>query len=223
MWQITAIFSTICYTIIPGIMVMTGDKPTWKWRPWPNLIRIIFFIDYFFSVWSRIIWKINIVQTWVKIVKEKNKDAWCEKSHRKALEYWKCTLSFLACNSCRVVPPAVMDVWDHSCHPTPFQEEMIHVPAYTSWEMAPTSAIYVWKKGWDQLNTCQHCFARQCEPILNRSFSYKAGSKRTCCSVFPFHFMCVFPRLWVRLIYTHSAGNCFIFIYFFRWSATLTL
>lgn len=117
----------------------------------------------------------------------------------------------------------LMDVWDHYCHPTPFQEEMIHVPAYTSWEMAPTSAIYVWKKGWDQLNTCQHCFARQCEPILKRSFSHKAGSKRTCCSVLPFHFMCVFPRLWVRLIYTHSAAIVLFLFNFFRWSATLTL
>lgn len=50
----------------------------------------------------------------------------------KALEYLKRISSFLACNSCRFVPPAVMDVWDHYCQPTPFQEEMIHVPAYTS-------------------------------------------------------------------------------------------
>lgn len=96
----------------------------------------------------------------------------------------KGTFSFRASNSCRVVPPAVMDVWDHYCHPTPFQEAMIHVPACTSCEMAPTSAVHVWKKELD---------------------SVKYMRALVCCQ-------CVFPRLRVRLTYTHGAGICFISI-----------
>lgn len=40
-----------------------------------------------------------------------------------------------------------MDVWDHYCHPTPFQEEMILVPAHTSEEMADFCNIRVKKTG----------------------------------------------------------------------------